>query len=97
MSSCFLRCQRHRVPRRTREGQALAEFALVLPVLMLILLSIVQLGFMLGGQIGLINAVRETARFGSLAPTTETNAGANSTSVDNLPEDVEPAPERPGL
>lgn len=83
MSSCFLRCQRHRAPRRTREGQALAEFALVLPVLMLILLSIVQLGFMLGGQIGLINAVRETARFGSLAPTTETNAGANSTSVDN--------------
>jgi Flp pilus assembly protein TadG len=80
----FLRhptCHRQRVLSGP-EGQALAEFALVLPVLMLILLAIIQLGFMLGGQIGLINAVRETARFGSLAPTTEVNAATNGSSVD---------------
>jgi len=51
-------------------GQSVVEFALVLPVLMLILMSIIQLGFIFGSQIGLINGVRETARYGSLSPTT---------------------------
>lgn len=60
-----------------RHGQALVEFALILPVLMLILMSIIQLGFIFGAQIGLINGVREGARYGSLTPTT----GANATTV----------------
>lgn len=70
-------------PRRSpaaeldRRGQALVEFALILPVLMLILMSIIQLGFIFGAQIGLINGVREGARYGSLTPTT----GANSSTV----------------
>lgn len=80
--------------RLVEPGQSLVEFALVLPILMLILLSIVQLGFMLGSQIGLINAVRETARFGSLSPTTEGSASSNGTTVDgyltssSLPQNV---------
>ncbi|MEO5965014.1 MAG: TadE/TadG family type IV pilus assembly protein [Candidatus Limnocylindrales bacterium] len=60
-----------------RRGQALVEFALILPVLMLILMSIIQLGFIFGAQIGLINGVREGARYGSLTPTT----GANASTV----------------
>ena len=86
---------RHESARRdVAAGQALAEFALVLPVLMLILLSIIQLGFMLGAQIGLINATRETARFGSLSPTTENSASANGAAVNgylessSLPQNV---------
>lgn len=51
------------VTRRPGErGQALVEFALVSPVLFLILFAIIQLGFLLGGQLGLVNAVRDTAR-----------------------------------
>jgi hypothetical protein len=85
----------HGSRRRLNEpGQSLVEFALVLPILMLILLAIVQLGFMLGSQIGLINAVRETARFGSLSPTTEGSAASNGTAIDgyltlsSLPQNV---------
>jgi Flp pilus assembly protein TadG len=81
--------------RRTTDAQALVEFALVLPVLMLVLMSIVQLGFMFAGQIGLTNAVREAARYGSLSPTQNTtNATANGASVTAyltgtvLPKDV---------
>lgn len=44
------------------KGQALVEFALVLPVLTLFLFGIIQFGFLLGGQLGLDNAVRDAAR-----------------------------------
>lgn len=66
---------------RSRRGQALVEFALVLPILMLILLSIMQLGFLFSGHIGMINGVREAARYGSLAQTTDSTSTANRTAV----------------
>ena len=43
-------------------GQALTEFALVAPILALLLLAIFQFGYVLQTQIGLTNAVREAAR-----------------------------------
>lgn len=49
-------------------GQALSEFALVTPVLFLVLFSIIQFGFLLGGQIGFSNGVREAARYASTIP-----------------------------
>ena len=56
---------------KQRRGQALAEFALILPVLALIFLSIIQLGFIFGAQVGITNAVREAARLGAVtSPTT---------------------------
>jgi Flp pilus assembly protein TadG len=48
--------------RHRARGQALVEFALVLVPLMFILGGIVQFAFVLGGQIGVTNAVREAAR-----------------------------------
>ena len=57
--------------RRRARGQALAEFALVLPIFLLIFFAIVQLGILLSAHIGLTNAVREVARFGSTVPTTD--------------------------
>lgn len=71
----------HRSTRSSTRGQSLAEFALVLPILMLILMGIIQLGVLFGAQIGLINGVRETARFGSLSPTTAGNQAANANAV----------------
>lgn len=53
--------------RRAR-GQSLAEFALILPVFLLILFSIIQFGFLLGSQIGLTNGVREAARYAVTQP-----------------------------
>ena len=74
-----------RLPRRSgasprNRGQALVEFALVLPIALLILLGILQFGFLFSGQIGVINAVRETARYGSTSPI-NTNSGNVATTA----------------
>ena len=64
-------------PRRRAGGQALPEFALVLPVFLLIFFAIVQFGVLLSAHIGLTNAVREVARFGSTVPTTDGSPGGD--------------------
>lgn len=70
-------------PGRASDGQALVEFALVAPILLLVLLAVIQLGFLFGSHIGLINAVREGARYGSLSPTaTSSTATANGAAID---------------
>jgi Flp pilus assembly protein TadG len=65
--------------RRAADGQALPEFALVLPVFLLIFFAIVQFGVLLSAHIGLTNAVREVARYGSTIPTTD---GSPAGAVD---------------
>jgi Flp pilus assembly protein TadG len=63
-------------------GQGVAEFAIVLPVLALILLSILQIAFVIGSQIGLTNATREAARIASVtATTTASEATSNGNAV----------------
>jgi Flp pilus assembly protein TadG len=52
--------------RRTRHrarGQSLAEFALVFPILMLVIGGIVQLGVLFWGQNSLNQVVRDTGRY----------------------------------
>jgi Flp pilus assembly protein TadG len=59
--------RRVRVWRR-REGQSLVEFAVVLPVFLLILAGIVDFGLGLYSQMTVINAAREGARLGVVQP-----------------------------
>ncbi len=56
----------------TETGQGLAEFALVAPILLVIMLAIVQFGWIFATQIGLTNAIREAARFAATNPTITT-------------------------
>lgn len=49
-------------------GAVAVEFALVLPVLAMLLLGVVTAGIALSNSIGLTNAVREGARFGAITP-----------------------------
>lgn len=63
---------------KRRRGQALAEFALILPVLALILLSTIQLAFIFGAQVGITNAVREAARLAAVTTPTTTGAQAST-------------------
>jgi Flp pilus assembly protein TadG len=49
---------------KRQEGQSLVEFALVAPVLLLVLFGIVEFGLMLYNQHVITNASREGARFG---------------------------------
>jgi Flp pilus assembly protein TadG len=46
-------------------GQALVEFALIAPLLFILLFGIIQFGMTFGGQVGLSNAAREVARYAS--------------------------------
>lgn len=51
--------------RRSRAGQAIAEFAISAIVLLLLLLAILQFAFIYNAQIGVANGVRDAARYGS--------------------------------
>ena len=63
---------------RSTRGQALPEFALVVPVLALIFLSILQVAFILAAQVGITNAVREAARLAATTTPTITSAQATT-------------------
>lgn len=47
---------------RPQRGQSLVEFALILPVLMLVLMGIIQMGFVFNAYVTISNATREGAR-----------------------------------
>jgi Flp pilus assembly protein TadG len=71
----------HLKKRSRRRGQALTEFAIVAPLLFLIMFGIIQLGFMLGGQNGLTNAAREAARYASTLPTPDTTVAGDCSAI----------------
>jgi len=50
--------------KRGERGQALVEFALALPVLLLLLLGIIEFGLLLYNKQVITNAAREGARYG---------------------------------
>lgn len=69
-------------PHRPAEqiGQGLVEFALLFPVLLLILLGAVDLGRAFDAYVNITNASREGARYGSTHPT---NTVGITTTVTN--------------
>lgn len=74
-----MRPRRLRVGRDGQRGQALVEFALILPILLLVVTGIMQFGILLAGQISLVNGVREASRYGSVLETA---------SVSEVPADA---------
>jgi Flp pilus assembly protein TadG len=68
------------LPSRRRSdrgrGQALVEFALVIPIFLLVLSGIFDFGFLLYSRMTVINSAREGARAGSVA--------ADSTQIPSL-------------
>lgn len=89
MNGLKLRSRRgHGSPRR--RGQSLVEFALILPVFMLILGGILDYGFMLYSRMTLISGTREAARWAVSQPNILTIPSNFSTSpsgqlASNLP------------
>jgi Flp pilus assembly protein TadG len=76
-----------------RRGQALVEFALIVPILTLILLTIVQFAFVFSAQVGITNAIREAARLAAVTTPTTTvaQATANGQGVyDDLEDELLP-------
>ena len=72
MSSLKPRPSRHR--SRHGAGQAMVEFALVIPVFLLVLSGILDFGFMLFTRMSVINAAREGARVAAIT--------ADDTTID---------------
>ena len=51
---------------KSEKGQSMVEFALLLPILILILLMIIEGGLIFGGYLELQNAARDGARYASV-------------------------------
>lgn len=65
---------------KNTDGQSLVEFALVLPILGLLILGMIEFGWILNGQITLTNAAREGAR-AAVVCTSETAAETAATTA----------------
>ena len=72
--------------RRAREdrGQASVELALVLPLVMILLLTVAQLGLLVRDQILVVHAAREAAREAAVEPSADAprKAAVASSSLD---------------
>ncbi len=59
--------------KKNEQGQAVVEFALLLPILLLLVLGIIQFGIIFSGYITVVSAAREGARVAIV--------GANDTAI----------------
>lgn len=79
-----------RGPRRLSRGQATVELVLVLPVVVLALLLIIQVGLVARSQVLLVAAAREGARAGAAGgPDAAPDAVRAATGLDRSRLDVE--------
>lgn len=58
--------QYSRAPGRRRRGQGLVELALILPILLLVLMGIIDFGWMIFNYSQLFNSLREALRYGTV-------------------------------
>jgi len=80
-----------------RRGAALLEFALVVPILLLILIGIIEFGWMEKNQLTLANATREGARDAAVGFSTEmirTRVQNRASSIPGAPAGLEIAMQR---
>jgi Flp pilus assembly protein TadG len=70
-----------RARRSSSHGQAMAEFALILPIALLILFGIIQFGFLFASQIGMVNALRETVRYASTSAVSDAGTADSNTDA----------------
>ena len=61
----------HSKPTTGERGQSFVEFALVLPVALIIFMGIIQFGILLSAFVGATNVAREVARYGSVCVVTD--------------------------
>jgi Flp pilus assembly protein TadG len=80
---------RRRHDNRGEDGQALVEFALVAPILFIILFAIVQFGIAFMHSVALTDAVRTGAREAAVSRTASDPVGATKTAVINAASDLD--------
>jgi len=67
---------------KNQKGQALVEFAIILPIIMLLIMGIFQFGMMLNAYITIENASREGARAGIIG---SSDAGIETLIISTSP------------
>jgi len=74
-------------PRKREDGQSLVEFALVIPIFLLVLFAIVDFGMAFHAWITIANSAREGARMGSVHAPAATIEQRVRTTSDSLNQD----------
>ena len=78
----------------SERGQATVEFALLLPVLMMALLSVLQVALVVRDHVALVHATREAGRAASVDPSAGSAVRAAHRTLPGARVDVGP---RPGI
>ena len=81
-------CSRPRFKFRNQQGQTMTEFALVLPVLALILFAVIQFGIVFNNYVTLTDATRAGARKAAVSRQASDPTGAATAAVRDSAEDL---------
>ena len=75
----------HRKPKKDKkeDGQAMVEFALILPIFLLILCGIIDFGWLFYNQLSLNNACREGARYAVVNTAEDASTQAIINHIEN--------------
>jgi Flp pilus assembly protein TadG len=82
---------RKRNSLRSEKGQATTEFAVVLPILVVLLFGIIQFGIAFKDYLSLTDAVRAGARKAAVSRNLSDPVGATRTAVRNAASDLDPS------
>ena len=82
---------KQRFQLRAERGQTMVEFAIVLPVLMLVVFAIIQLGILWNNYVALTDAVRAGARTAAVSRTAPDPVGATIQRVKDATGDLNQA------
>jgi Flp pilus assembly protein TadG len=77
-----------RIHIRNQHGQTMTEFALVMPILLLLLLGIIQFGIVFNNYLTLTDAVRAGARKGAVSRRTTNPTQLTTSAVQNAATDL---------
>jgi len=78
-----------RIHLRNERGQTMVEFAIVLPVLMLIVFAIIQFGILFNNFVALTDAVRAGARTAAVSRTAADPVAATISRVQSATGDLD--------
>ncbi len=78
-----------RIQLRAERGQTMAEFAIVLPVLMLVVFAVIQFGILFNNFVALTDAVRAGARTAAVSRTAVDPVGATIARVQSATGDLD--------
>jgi hypothetical protein len=82
-----------RAPRPGESGQATVEFALVLPLVVMAMLALIQVGLLVRDHLAVVHAAREAAREASVEPDPARAVAAAHRTLPGADVDVSARPD----